>query len=603
MKLTPRITLTFVVYAAALLAAVGFLAYNSGRAALRSATISELQSTAIEKQGALEAWVEEKRQDIARLAQDPGTLTHAVELYDAPSGSPEAANAHRLLLEEILPRSAGGEFMSLMVIDPRSGQVVASSDPTEEGKLKEDRPYFLQGKAGPYVENLYYSVALQEPAMTSAAPLRAPDGRLVGVLAGRIDLDEMNAIISRRSGLHESDDTLLVSTSNLFVTQPRFVIDPVVLQRGIHTQAVERCLEGRSGAIDQLDYRGVPAIAVYTWLPERELCLIVKMDQAEAYAPTRSFGRAVAAISALALVAAVVIAVVLARSLTLPILGLQAGVARFGQGDLGFRLPDSSRDELGSLAREFNARADSLAQKDTSLRARAAELEAANRELEAFSYSVSHDLRAPLRAVDGFSRILLEEHAASLDGEARRYLDLVRDNTQKMGHLIDDLLAFSRLGRQEFGRRTVQPANLARQALDQLNGERVAREVEIEIDEMPEALADPVLLRQLYVNLLSNALKFTRKRDPARIHVGSRTEDGKPVYFVQDNGVGFDMAYVGKLFGVFQRLHRAEDYEGTGVGLAIVQRIVHRHGGRVWAEGAVDRGATFSFTLPERSGT
>jgi light-regulated signal transduction histidine kinase (bacteriophytochrome) len=230
---------------------------------------------------------------------------------------------------------------------------------------------------------------------------------------------------------------------------------------------------------------------------------------------------------------------------------------------------------------------------------RTAELEDANRELEAFSYSVSHDLRAPLRAVDGFSRILMEDHAAGLDGDARRYLDLVRSSTQQMGHLIDDLLAFSRLSRQELVRRTIQPASLARQALEQLEPERAGRSVEVVIEDLPEAKGDPALVRQVYVNLLANALKFTRQRSPARIVVGSGTENGEAVYFVRDNGVGFDMAYVGKLFGVFQRLHRSEEYEGTGVGLAIVQRIVHRHGGRVWAEGAIDQGATVFFTLPE----
>jgi light-regulated signal transduction histidine kinase (bacteriophytochrome) len=170
-----------------------------------------------------------------------------------------------------------------------------------------------------------------------------------------------------------------------------------------------------------------------------------------------------------------------------------------------------------------------------------------------------------------------------------------------MGRLIDDLLGFSRLSRQELVRRTIQPASLARQALEQLEPERAGRPVEVVIEDLPEAKGDPALVRQVYVNLLANALKFTRTRSPARIVVGSRVENGEAVFFVRDNGVGFDMAYVGKLFGVFQRLHRSEEYEGTGVGLAIVQRIVHRHGGRAWAEGAVDQGATVFFTLPEGS--
>jgi len=601
-KLTARFTLTFVLYAAGLLASVAVLAFASGRESLRSATISELLSTAIEKQGALYAWVEGKQQDIAIVAEDPIVVSTTRILRRAPSGSPEAQAARDQWLMEIQPRVGHGEFTGLMVIDPNTGQVLVATDPAEEGEFKENQPFFLDGRIGPYVQDLYYSVALQAPAMAAAAPLRGADGTLLGVLAGRLDLAEMNAIINRRTGVRRTDDAFLVNRSHLFVTQPRLIGDPAVLQRVVYTEAVNRCLTESSGVIDQQDYRGIPVIASYQWLPERELCLIVKLDQAEAYGPARAFGGRVAAISVLAVLAAVLVATVLARGLTRPILALQAGAARFAEGDLALRLPETSKDELGALEHEFNAMAESLAEKDARLRADAAELEAANQELEAFSYSVSHDLRAPLRAVDGFSRILLEEHGAALDGDAHRYLEMVRESTQQMGHLIDDLLAFSRLGRQELARRSIQPATLARQALGLLDGDRAGRSVEIEIDDMPPANADPNLVRQIYVNLLSNALKFTQKRERARIHVGAKTDNDEPVYFVADNGVGFNMEYVGKLFGVFQRLHRSEDYEGTGVGLAIVQRIVHRHGGRAWAEGAVDRGATLYFTLPERSG-
>jgi PAS domain S-box-containing protein len=228
---------------------------------------------------------------------------------------------------------------------------------------------------------------------------------------------------------------------------------------------------------------------------------------------------------------------------------------------------------------------------------RTADLEAANKELEAFAYSVSHDLRAPLRAMDGFSRMLMDKHAPQLPDEARRYLGVVRKSSQEMGQLIEDLLTFSRLGRQPVERRAVSLSRLAREAFEDLHAEREGRRVELVVGDPPECKADPRFLKQVFVNLLSNALKFTRAREVARIEVGGRREGSEHACFVRDNGVGFDMRYVDKLFGVFQRLHRAEDYEGTGVGLAIVQRIVHRHGGRVWAEGKLDQGATVYFTL------
>jgi PAS domain S-box-containing protein len=235
---------------------------------------------------------------------------------------------------------------------------------------------------------------------------------------------------------------------------------------------------------------------------------------------------------------------------------------------------------------------------------RTAQWEATNKELEAFAYSVSHDLRAPLRAIDGFSRILLEEHASQLPEEAHHYLDVVRSNAVQMGNLIDDLLAFSRLSRQPLSKRAVDLDDIVRQALSQLAVEREGRQVEVAIGQLPPSEADPALLKQVFVNLLSNALKYTKPRNPARIEVGALI-DGEPesvladatVYYVRDNGVGFDMRYGEKLFGVFQRLHRAEEFEGTGVGLATVHRIISRHGGRIWADAAVDRGATFYFTL------
>jgi len=228
---------------------------------------------------------------------------------------------------------------------------------------------------------------------------------------------------------------------------------------------------------------------------------------------------------------------------------------------------------------------------------RTAQWQLANKELEAFAYSVSHDLRAPLRAIDGFSRLVLQDHGPQLPPEAQRDLHKVRSSAQRMGQLIDDLLAFSRLSRQSLNKRPVAPQDLVRQALFDLQSDQEGRQVEVVISELPTCQGDAALLRQVWINLLSNALKFTQGRAPARIEVGCIEKDGEQVYFVRDNGVGFDMQYAAKLFGVFQRLHSVEEYEGTGVGLAIVQRIIHRHGGRIWAEAQVDQGATFYFTL------
>ena len=228
---------------------------------------------------------------------------------------------------------------------------------------------------------------------------------------------------------------------------------------------------------------------------------------------------------------------------------------------------------------------------------RTAELQAANQELEAFSYSVSHDLRAPLRAVNGFAGIVLEDFSSQLPEEGKCYLERIRNGGQRMGELIDDLLSFSRLSRQPMNRQPVDSVKIVRDVLDELKPQQDDRQIEWRIMELPPCMADSALLKQVWVNLLSNAIKYTRDRKPAIVEVGCTQENGGNVYFVRDNGTGFDMQYAYKLFGVFQRLHRTDEFEGTGVGLAIAQRIVHRHGGRVWVEAKLDRGATFYFTL------
>jgi light-regulated signal transduction histidine kinase (bacteriophytochrome) len=234
------------------------------------------------------------------------------------------------------------------------------------------------------------------------------------------------------------------------------------------------------------------------------------------------------------------------------------------------------------------------------LRVQAAELEAANAELESFSYSISHDLRAPVRAMLGYTRAIEEDYAALLDDEGRRLLSVVKSEASRMGALIDDLLAFSKLGRRPLRTVSVNMSTLAGDvALEQARVANLPASA-ICIAELPHIDGDGVLLRQVWINLLANAVKYSSKKPDPRIEVWAESEPGSVIYNVRDNGVGFDMTYAGKLFGVFQRLHRNADFPGTGVGLAIVKRVIRRHGGEVWADAKLGAGATFSFRLPNQ---
>jgi two-component system sensor kinase len=221
------------------------------------------------------------------------------------------------------------------------------------------------------------------------------------------------------------------------------------------------------------------------------------------------------------------------------------------------------------------------------------------KELEAFTYSISDDMRGPLRAIDGFSRVLMEEYPERLDTEGKRLLNVIRSNSRSLSELIDGLLTFSRLGRQSLDQVDINMEEAAKSAFDEVQEANKERRVSLELQSLPPAFGDRSMVRLVLYNLISNAFKFTRPKHNASIEIGYQDGGNQHTYYIRDNGVGFDMQYSPKLFGVFQRLHNVDEFEGAGVGLALVQRMVLRHGGRVWAEGKVNVGATFYFTLPK----
>jgi light-regulated signal transduction histidine kinase (bacteriophytochrome)/HAMP domain-containing protein len=301
-----------------------------------------------------------------------------------------------------------------------------------------------------------------------------------------------------------------------------------------------------------------------------------------------------------------------------PLHQIVGAAQRLATGDFSARTGlHDGKSELHQLAHHFDDMAENLQRHEAQLREanekisklnadlekrvieRTAQLEASNRELEAFSYSVSHDLRAPLRHLDGFAQILATEPNIQNDERAQRYLKMITQSAKKMGMLIDDLLSFSRMGRKTMVCQNVDFNALLREVIAEFREEAQGREIEWSLADLPVVSGDAAMLRQVWANLISNALKYTRGRAPAKIEVGYREESGEQIFFVRDNGAGFEMKYAEKLFGVFQRLHSEESFEGTGIGLANVRRIISRHSGRTWAEGQLDKGAIFYFSLPK----
>jgi signal transduction histidine kinase len=325
--------------------------------------------------------------------------------------------------------------------------------------------------------------------------------------------------------------------------------------------------------------------------------------------PVRRFLLEALAITALITALGALVGWAGSRRLTLPLARVADAAEAIASAQPAPALEFDRRDEVGRLAISFNQMARRVTESREQLeqlvndleqrvRLRTSALEQANGELEAFSYSVSHDLRAPLRAVTGFATILVEDHGPSLSPAARECVDVIARRARHMGQLIDDLLAFSRLGRATISREAIDMTALARRVADDVGRADPGRTIAFDIADLPAASGEPSLIQQVLVNLIQNAAKFTRTRPEAVIAVAIADTPRGAAYVVRDNGVGFDMRYADRLFGVFQRLHRQDEFEGTGVGLAIVRRIVERHGGAVWAEAGPDRGATFFFTLP-----
>jgi signal transduction histidine kinase len=311
------------------------------------------------------------------------------------------------------------------------------------------------------------------------------------------------------------------------------------------------------------------------------------------------------------LVVALVISFFLQQAISNRLLSLVSKTQEVSEsGNYSIRVNAKGTDEIATLGKEFNGMMAQIEEMEKSLREtnlslesrvkqRTSELEAANKEMESFSYSVSHDMRAPLRTINGYSKIIEKKYGQLLDDDGKEVLQTITDEATRMGKLIDDLLAFSRLGRQDVQKTRVDMNELAGQALKEvLRSEENATKSSISIDNLPSVMADPNLIHQVLTNLLSNAVKYSGRNEEPLIQIGSYKEARAIVYFVKDNGAGFDMQYYNKLFGVFQRLHSQEEFKGTGIGLAIVQKIITRHGGRVWADSTLGRGTTFYFSLP-----
>lgn len=507
-------------------------------------------------------------------------------------------------LRKVLAKHPHFDNLGVISMD---GYLVASAMEYDGPLFLGDRPYFRRA-----IESNSFSVGdyqigrvTGKPSLNCAFPVQDAKGRLSRVVYAAFDLSFFSPLFPMsdvagfaRIGLLNKEGVLITSVQGILSGEKWLVpgLDPDSITSPRSLRLTDRL-------VTVAPVRTRPSSGLFVMM-EQELADLLRVDHVRFFQNLS------------ALVFSLLIAVALCGRvgnyfITRHVDRLVDTTARLTAGELGARtgvgpLPG----ELGQLGRAIDSMADSLQQRDRQLReshenlekqvdARTRELADSNQQLESFSYSISHDLRAPLRAIDGFSQILLNEHAASLLPEGRRLLELVVRNSKHMAQLIDDLLAFSKLGRQEVVRSDLNMAEMVRDVYLDLTTPPGPVKVDFNVLPMPHARGDAAMIRQVWFNLIDNALKFSSRQARPVIEVGAKSIDNELHFFVRDNGVGFDPARANKLFHVFQRLHSSSSFPGTGVGLAIVQRILHKHGGRVWAENALPQGACFYFTLPE----
>jgi signal transduction histidine kinase len=569
-KLPLNLLMIFLVLAAGIMVS-GYLYYAQQEEQLKKEAGNNISSIAELKTKEIMRWKRGRMGDASVFVENPLIKEAMSKISDGKNGR-ETRQALLSAMESLRKHS---EYENIYLLDIKGNPVVSTSDSREKiGEYARELAIESMHSRQLIFSDLHRGKDVKHIHIGMVAPVIAYKGKAVqvyGAFLFRIDPSKfLFPLIQSWPVPSQTAETLLVRKEGndvLFLNELRHRKDTALNLRiplnGKELPAA-MAIRGVEGVVEGKDYRNIPVFAAIRAIPETPWFIVSKIDKQEVLAPLekRAF-----------LIAIIVSILVLASGL---------GIL------LTWR--HQSAESYRGLNEELEQR----------VRERTAQLKAVNEELEAFAYSVSHDLRAPLRAIDGFSRFVLEDYAGKLDDEGKRLLNVIRTNTQKMDRLITELLGLSRVSRTEMKLSFIDMTTLANSAYKESASPEIQENFILSIAPLPDAFGDPILISQVWGNLISNAVKYTMPKEERRIEIGGQVEDGMNVYYVKDTGVGFNPDYAHKLFGLFQRLHSEAEFEGTGVGLAIVQRIINRHGGKVWAEGKLNEGATFWFTIPKQ---
>jgi signal transduction histidine kinase len=611
MRLSVKLPLLIVSAVAAAAVAGGAIAISATQQSVRQEALRTDRHSLAVYVSALSNYLTIATSTLEATSSNPtlvGYRTAGVRVRGLDGVGPRAAGLIRDRARATLASSSVFEYVTL--IDSRGRVFLVEPYALQIGTVRDDwsflpwvRPVLSGG--GTVISDLQISPVTGSPEVVIAVPIKDDRGRTIGAWAGSLRLTALSGVGAARGQDAAAGGFGYVTDGRGLVLAHQTNPNYVRYQTDFSSiPAVRAALGKGSGSGEWLDpIENDKKLGAWTALPRSRWAIVWSTSENAALAPARQLASTFTSFGIGLIVVLGSLSVVIGLRFVRPLRRLGDAAERVSAGDLSQRLEIAGNDEIAVLSTRFNAMVASLADKDAAVRDHAAALERANGELEAFSYSVSHDLRAPLRAIDGFSRALARRYDSQLDQEGHELIDRVCAAAGRMGELIDAMLVLSRITRRRLLLEQVDLSALARQVAGELQAGDHARDTEVVIEDGLAAAGDRELLRTALQNLLENAWKFTAGRDHARIEFASAGQNGRQLFVVRDNGAGFDMQYADKLFAPFERLHRQDEFEGTGVGLTTVQRIVRRHGGSVRGEGAVDQGAAFYFDLGDPTDT
>ena len=617
MKIRTKLGLTYLTVSFLALVAISISLYFFIKNTLTSDLLNHLESVSTIQKHRIENILQQNLERV-RLVSSRTQLRISLNRF-LNSGEPKEIDKIKLIIADALKSIESFTVMSILDLD---GNVLVSTDNSKVGHSYRDYEFFPIAQHQNNAEYFFLDNN-NNLKLYLSGPLLI-DGRTIGVLLIESEADTIVSLVKDFSGLRKTGETVLGKKSKdgnhvIYLVPLRFDQGAALLRKAPTADQSNAMVKAVSTSGQLLttatDYRGHEVLIASNYMPKTHWGIVVKIDEQEAFEPINTLVRSIVFVSLFMILVIVLVSYVLANIISKPVVELTKVAHRINEGGLSDRANIKTNDEVGELANTFNNMANTLirAQYDleksnkelenhrdhleemVSIRTR--ELERSNQELESFSYSVSHDLRSPLRAIDGYSHILMEELSDQLNGNCKECFQRIRLASQRMGELIDDLLKLSRINRKALKRERINLSSKIQSIFSSLMKDS-KRHVDFIFQPDIYVNADEGLMDVVASNLISNALKYTEKSESPRVEFGKMMENSETVLYIKDNGIGFDNQYADKIFGAFQRLVKQDEYPGNGIGLATVSRIIQRHGGRIWAESETGKGAVFYFTLP-----